>query len=151
MLRELVNIEPGTRLGPYEIVAHIGAGGMGTVYRTRTSAAFSTSAQSTPSTTWSPDGKWIGFFSGGLLKWSVDGSALFFLRPDRNLMRAGIDARERLRVTATAILFPVSSAGMMEFESLGLRHYAVAKDRILVRELPGGKDADPVTVLVKVP
>jgi eukaryotic-like serine/threonine-protein kinase len=82
-------------------------------------------------------------------QWSVDGSALFFIRPDRNLMRADIDARDRLRVTATAILFPITSAGMMEFESLGLRHYAVAKDRILVRELPGGEDADPVTVLIK--
>ena len=38
-------------------------------------------------------------------------------------------------------------AGMMEMMSLGRSHYAVTRDRILTREIPGGLDADPVMVL----
>ena len=81
-------------------------------------------------------------------RFALDGKALFFINGDGNLVKADLDAGQNLRVAATTVLFPIRSAGMMEFDSLGLCHYAVARDRILVRELPGGKDADAVTVLL---
>ena len=71
------------------------------------------------------------------------------MNPDGNLIKADVDSRDQVRVTRTTLLFHISSAGMMEFESIGHRHFAIAhNNRILVRELLSGEDADPVTVLL---
>ena len=82
-------------------------------------------------------------------QWAADGSAVFFMNPDGNLIKADVDSRDQVRVTRSTLLFHISSAGMMEFESIGHRHFAIAhNNRILVRELLSGEDADPVTVLL---
>jgi Tol biopolymer transport system component len=85
---------------------------------------------------------------GGEAQWGPDGRALFFIDSAGMLIKAELQG-DPLRVVRTTVLFRISSAGMMEFESLGLRHFAVGRDRILVRELPGGEDADPVAVLMR--
>ena len=51
------------------------------------------------------------------------------------------------RIVNEIPLFPVGSSGMMEL-ALGQSHYAVSRDRVLMREIPGGTDAEPVTVLI---
>ncbi|MDP9360937.1 MAG: serine/threonine-protein kinase [Acidobacteriota bacterium] len=81
-------------------------------------------------------------------KWSVDGRSLFFLSPAGMLLKADLDLADRPRVLRETPMFSISSAGMMEFDSLGISHYVVTRDRVLVREIPGGVDSNPVTVLV---
>src|SRR5436309_12735809 len=54
----------GRRLGPYEIVAPIGAGGMGEVYKARRVVVPSPSAQAVLSyPRVSPDGRWLAYGS----------------------------------------------------------------------------------------
>ena len=64
-------ISAGTRIGAYEIVAPLAAGGMGEVYRAR--------------------GKWQVSTNGGVRPvWSRDGKELFFIGPERKMMAAEI-------------------------------------------------------------
>ncbi len=81
-------------------------------------------------------------------QWATDGRSLFFLDPAGMLMRAAFAAGEPLRVMSETSLFRVTAAGMMEFDAFGSHHYAVWGDRVLVREIAGGDDVAPVTVLV---
>jgi DNA-binding winged helix-turn-helix (wHTH) protein/Tol biopolymer transport system component len=78
---------------------------------------------------WAPDGKAVLFISGGML------------------IKSDLTAGDTPRVTSESFLFPINSAGMME-QALGQSHYAVTAERILVREIPGGEDRDPIQVIV---
>jgi hypothetical protein len=78
---------------------------------------------------WAPDGKAVLFLSGGMLT------------------KADLSGDAQPAVTKETFLFPINSAGMME-QSLGQSHYAVTAERILVREIPGGEDRDPIQVIL---
>jgi eukaryotic-like serine/threonine-protein kinase len=56
------SLTPGMRLGPYEIVAAIGAGGMGEVYRARDTRLDRPVAIKVVASTWANDPQWRGRF-----------------------------------------------------------------------------------------
>ncbi|HEV8657859.1 MAG TPA: hypothetical protein VGS96_04450, partial [Thermoanaerobaculia bacterium] len=55
-------LSPGTRLGPYEIVEPIGAGGMGEVYRAR-DTRLNRSVANEIQAVFSPSGRWVAYAS----------------------------------------------------------------------------------------
>jgi eukaryotic-like serine/threonine-protein kinase len=112
-----MGLSPGTRLAPYEIVAPLGAGGMGDVYRARDTRLDRTVAMngfSKQVPRISPDGRWIAYdesgqaqiylesfpertgkwqvsSAGGMQpRWSGDGRRIYFLSPDNKVTAAEI-------------------------------------------------------------
>jgi serine/threonine protein kinase len=78
-----MRIPTGTRLGPYEIVEPIGAGGMGQVYRARDGR------------TASIVGKWQVSTDGGEQPvWRADGKEIYYLAADGQMMAVPVESGE---------------------------------------------------------
>src|SRR5437867_7791213 len=111
-------LNAGSRLGPYEIVAPIGAGGMGEVYKARRVVVPSPSAQTVLSyPRVSPDGRWLAYgssesgrsqlyvtsFPSGSGKWQVSitgGDMAAWRRDGREVYFAGGSELQAADVTA---------------------------------------------------
>ena len=54
-------VVPGTRIGPYDVIAPIGAGGMGEVYRARDTRLHRDVTGLMDEMRVSPDGRWVAY------------------------------------------------------------------------------------------
>jgi hypothetical protein len=110
----------GARLGPYEIVAAAGAGGIG--HRSL-----------------------ISINGGEQPMWRGDGRELFFIAPDSTLMATSIDTARDLEVAVPQPLFVTGVSTVS-----GARQYAVSEDgkRFLVNARTERANAAPLTVVV---
>jgi serine/threonine protein kinase len=133
-------LAPGTRLGPYEIVAAVGAGGMGEVYRGRDTRLDRTVAIKVlpdsvagdpdrpevyvrpfdPAAPSAPQGAIPVSKDGGVLpRWRHDGKELVFQSPTGALMSVEVSAGATFRPSVPRQLFVPSLPGVWDMSRDG--------------------------------
>jgi eukaryotic-like serine/threonine-protein kinase len=85
---------------------------------------------------------------GGEPRWSTNDRELFFISAAGMLTAVPIDSAGK--AGAAVPLFLINSAGMLEMREFSATHYDIdpKSGRFLVKEIPGGVDEAPVTVIV---
>ena len=133
----------GKKLGPYEIVAPAGAGGMGEVYRaldTRLNRAVAVKILPSHAIPFpSGQGKWQVSTAGGLgARWRNDGKEIFYVTIDRVLTAVAVtESAGQIRLGAAQPLFRVQSNAS-----------DVAPDgKRFLMNLAGDQDAKPITLV----
>ena len=138
-------LAPATRLGPYEIIAPIGSGGMGEVYRARDTRLDRTVAIKIlpPQIADRPELR---------QRFERDGKELFYLAPDRKLMVVEVKASAGKGSVAFEAGVPKALFETRVAAFTGAwNHYAVTGDgkRFLIVTTPTDETAStPTTVVV---
>lgn len=150
----MASMTRGERLGPYETIEAIGAGGMGrfspespprwVAYQSDVTGKFEVYIQSLPE----PRGKvQISTGGGQYPEWGAGGRELFYVSPDNKLMVASVKlGAESVEPSAPRELFT------LPVTEIGWSPYAATADgqRFLVRATPG-QAGQPLTVIVNWP
>lgn len=138
-----MTLATGSRLGPYEIVEGIGAGGMGEPFAVVASAFNEIRPVFSPDGRWlayesdesgrpegyvrpfpGPGGKWQVSTDGGVEpRWSGDGREIFYLDPTQHLVAVAVDTRGTF---SAGIPEPLYRARL--YQRLQRNRYVVAAD-----------------------
>jgi len=145
-------LAPGTRLGPYEIVAPLGSGGMGEVWRARdTRLDRAVAIKILPADLSADPRQQVSVDGGWNPPWNPSGRELFFVSPPtaggpNRMMVVTVRLEPTLALGRPQPLFE-DSDNRMAFACIPIRCYAVAPDgqSFYTTQIPPASSPPPVT------